>query len=329
MSAAQRVLGMIKRMPAPVVRMLAGKPLEIDGFRLDPNMQWLGNLAARRKQPITDLKKYRKIVSSMFKMLNGPRRPDVNVEDQSFLAPACELLIRIYEPKAADPSAPAILFFHQGGLVILDLDTCDTFCTILASESNARVISLDYRLCPEHEFPAAIEDALALWHHVQQHGDQLGINPGRVAVAGDSAGGLIASVLCQQVKTEGGAQPVGQLLIYPWVGTEHPQSGSVVSCAKTFPLSQDILEFFAETVFPDGEGADHPLANPIKTANRMKRPTEYNGYSIGQSKKTANRIKRPIEYNGQSNKTANRIKRPTEYNGQANKIANRIKRPTD
>ena len=267
MSSAQFVLGLIKRMPSPVVRMLAGKPLQIDGYTLNPNMQWLANLANRRKQPITDLNKYRKVVSDMFKMLNGPRRASVDVTDTRFTGPASELPIRIYRPDGVSDSAPAVLYFHQGGLVVLDLDTCDTFCTILASECRAQVISLDYRLCPEHDFPAPIDDALALWDHVQQHATDLGIDPNRVAVCGDSAGGLITSVVSQQLGDRGGVQPVAQVLIYPWVGTNQSATGSMASCAETFPLSREVLDYFGQQVFPDGVGADHPLANPLSAAD--------------------------------------------------------------
>ncbi len=185
MNSTQLILSVIKRLPSPMMRLLAGKPLEIDGYRLNPNMQWLGNLANRRKQPISDLNKYRKVVSGLLKMLNGPRRPNVSVEDNSFTGPDGPLPIRTYQPIGIKDCAPAILFFHQGGLVVLDLDTCDTFCTVLASECNAQVISLDYRLCPEHDFPAPIDDALSLWNYVQRQSASLGIDPNRIAVAGD------------------------------------------------------------------------------------------------------------------------------------------------
>jgi acetyl esterase len=273
MSGLKRFLSVIKRTPSPMLRLVTGEPLEIDGYRLNPQMHWLTKFANGRKKPITDLKKYRSVVGRLMKLLNGPRRENVRVEDTSFAGPGCELPIRIYTPQDSDHSAPAILFFHQGGLVLLDLDTCDTFCTILADECNARVISLDYRLCPENDFPAPIDDALALWDHVQQNAAQLGIDPMRVAVAGDSAGGLIASVLCQQRKAHDGTQPVGQLLIYPWVGTGHETSGSFVSCADTFPLSTEVMEYFAEQVFPGGEGADNPKANPLHATDLSGLPS--------------------------------------------------------
>ncbi len=263
MNGQKVLLSLFKHAPSPLLRMLSGQPLEIDGFRLDPNLQLLAHAAARRQPPFDDLNKYRAITSKAFKLLNGPRRGNVLVSDMSFIGPACELSTRIYQPQGIDDSSPAILYFHQGGLVLMDLDTGDTFCTILASECRCRVISLDYRRCPEHAFPAPIEDAMALWDHVQQNAPSLAIDPHRVAVAGDSAGGLISSVLCQQLKSRGGTEPVAQLLIYPWVTSVGEVSGSLVSCADTFPLSTAVMEYFMGQVFPDGKGMDNPLANPL------------------------------------------------------------------
>jgi acetyl esterase len=266
LGTARLFVGLVKQIPAPLLQRMIGKPLEIDGYRLNPQLQWLANLANRRQRAITDLTKYRSTVRKLFRLLSGSRRSDVVVADRSFAGPAGELSLRIYTPPGLREPSPAILYFHQGGLVLFDLEIGDSFCTIMASECQATVISLNYRLCPEHPFPAPIEDALALWNHVQQQAAEWGVDPHRVAVAGDSAGGLIAAVLCQQRQQIGGVQPVGQLLVYPWVSTGIEQTGSFVSCEHTFPLSRSIMEYFAQQVFPAGVGADSELANPLSAA---------------------------------------------------------------
>ncbi|MEC7163706.1 MAG: alpha/beta hydrolase, partial [Pseudomonadota bacterium] len=107
-----------------------------------------------------------------------------------------------------------------------------------------------------------IDDAMALWDHVQQNAESLNIDPARVAVAGDSAGGLISANMCHLLKARGGVQPAVQLLAYPWVSTDVTETGSMASCADTFPLTRETMDFFNTCVFPDGKMMDHALANP-------------------------------------------------------------------
>ncbi len=266
------ILRGLRAMPRPMVRLLGGNPLAIDGFTLDPSLQVLTKLAARRSMDGLSLQQRRSAARKLFRLLNAPRHRDVRVRDDTFprlvgSMPTESIPVRHYEPVGIGQHEPAILFFHQGGLVLLDLDTCDTFCTIMAAQCRARVISVDYRLCPEHPFPSAIDDALAAWEHVQQNAASLGIDPARVGIAGDSAGGFISAVVSQQLKLRHDAQPAAQLLIYPWVVTDNAPSGSMETCAETFPLSRETMEYFNGHVFTDGKGVDHPLANPLKTAD--------------------------------------------------------------
>ena len=187
-----------------------------------------------------------------------------------------ELRARIYTPKKATSTDPCILFFHQGGLVVMHHKTDDHFCSVMADECNAKVISLDYRLCPEHAFPAAIDDGLALWDYVHEKADELEIDARRVAVAGDSAGGLIASVMCQILRDKNlealTPQPAAQLLVYPWVSTDLESGGSLESCSEMFPLNSGIMALFNDTVFPGGKHIDHAWANPLHNKNLQKLP---------------------------------------------------------
>jgi acetyl esterase/lipase len=191
------------------------------------------------------------------------------------------LKARIYEPRHASNTDPAILFFHQGGLVIMHHLTDDWFCALLADICRAKVITLDYRLCPENEFPAAIEDGLALWDYVHEQAEPLGIDKRRIALAGDSAGGLIASVMCQVLRDKARAaddkpqkiaQPAAQLLIYPWVSTRIEETGSMQSCAEMFPLTRATMEMFNANVFPNDKNIDHDWANPLHNENLQKLP---------------------------------------------------------
>ena len=123
-----------------------------------------------------------------------------------------------------------MLFFHQGGLVIMDHLTDNHFCSLLAARCGALVFSLDYRLCPENTFPAPIEDAKALWEHVQACNNDYGVDPTRVALAGNSAGGLISSTLALILRDEGSRQPKALCLASPWVTTNDESQPSLSSC---------------------------------------------------------------------------------------------------
>jgi acetyl esterase/lipase len=124
--------------------------------------------------------------------------------------------LRIFSPvdAGAEP-LPALVFFHGGGWVAGDLETHDGLCRRLANASGCKVIAIGYRLAPEHLFPAAIEDGLAAVRWASQHAAELGIDPGRLAIGGDSAGGGIAAALCQILRNHGGPAIALQLLICP------------------------------------------------------------------------------------------------------------------
>ncbi len=261
MNIQKLILSVIRALPASLVGKMAGPPVEIDGYRMDAHIH-LASKSADLSAGDGGIEAYRAGAAAALAMTNGPPRRSVKWHDIEFAGPGGALTMRHYIPAQADDIQPAILFFHQGGLVILDLDTCHTFCTQLAEICRAQVFSLDYRLCPESTFPEPIDDAMALWDHVQQNAGSLNIDPTRVAVAGDSAGGLISANMCQLLKARGGVQAAAQLLAYPWVTTTIIESGSMVSCADTFPLTRDTMEFFNSYVFPDGRMIDHALANP-------------------------------------------------------------------
>ncbi len=125
--------------------------------------------------------------------------------------------LRLYRPKAeAEPgAAPVLVYFHGGGWVIGDLDTHDVLCRQLALESGGVVVAVDYRLGPEHRFPAAVDDCVAATRWVRNHAGELGLDPARLAVGGDSAGGNLAAVTCLALREAGDALPGFQLLIYP------------------------------------------------------------------------------------------------------------------
>jgi acetyl esterase/lipase len=152
-----------------------------------------------------------------------PRRsmhPELRVEDRAVPGPAGAIGVRIYWPPEHDgaqspPQSPVVLYFHGGGFVVGDLDTHDGSARQHAVGADAIVVSVDYRLAPEHPYPAAVEDAWAATTWVAEHGHEITADTTRIAVAGDSAGGTIAAVMAQQARDHAGPPITFQLLWYP------------------------------------------------------------------------------------------------------------------
>jgi acetyl esterase len=145
-----------------------------------------------------------------------PVHPDVRTENRTFNGPAGPIPIRVYWPLAdSAETLPIVVFLHGGGWSVGDLDTYDGEARNHAVGAGAVVVSVDYRLAPEHPYPAAVDDALAATQWVAAHAGELGADPGRLAVAGDSAGGNLATVVAQLARDAGGPPIRFQLLWYP------------------------------------------------------------------------------------------------------------------
>jgi acetyl esterase len=177
---------------------------------------------------------------------------------------------RLYVPLGAGvPPGPGILFFHGGGFVLGDLDSHDMLCRRLAEGSRCRVIAVDYRLAPENKFPSAHEDALAAWAWVQEKGGAVaGIDPARMAVAGDSAGGNLAAYLCQEMVRARGPKPAFQLLLYPLLQFADIRSKKMSPQESGFFISANLFEFFRGHYLPDPalcmDRRMSPLFSPIE-----------------------------------------------------------------
>ncbi|HEY4726893.1 MAG TPA: alpha/beta hydrolase [Actinomycetes bacterium] len=146
--------------------------------------------------------------------LNGPPAPVAAVADRRVPGPAGELPVRVYTPEG-EPPFPIVVFFHGGGWVVGTLDTYDPLCRALAAATPAVVVSVDYRLAPEHRWPAAVEDAYAATEWASRNAAALGGAQHRLAVAGDSAGGNLAAVVALGARDRGGPAIAFQLLVYP------------------------------------------------------------------------------------------------------------------
>src|SRR5437773_7525477 len=146
-----------------------------------------------------------------------PLEPVAAVEDRRIDGPNGEVPIRIYRPEGASPF-PALVYFHGGGWRMGSLDGWDPLCHYLANHGGCIVVSVDFRLAPEHKFPMGLEDAYAATRWVAEHGAEIGVDRGHVAVGGDSAGGNLAAVVPLLAKQRGGPRLVFQLLMSPVTG---------------------------------------------------------------------------------------------------------------
>ena len=265
MNIAQMITRSILSLPESMLAKFAGSPpLEIDGRRLDARMHFIGAQAARRPSLAKGTpQEARALARLAFKMTNARRERGIKVEEEKIPAADGALLaVRHYRPRGAEGVVPAILYFHMGGWVIGDLDTCDQLCSLLSARIGAHVVSLDYRLAPEHKFPQAMEDGFTAYQWLREQSDQLKIDLDHIAVGGDSAGGCMTAVLCQEMKRRSIPQPQAQLLIYPATDLT-ADSGSMISCGECQPLTQETMTWFGGHWFNDESERTNPLASPM------------------------------------------------------------------
>jgi acetyl esterase len=202
--------------------------------------------------------------------------PIGRIENVEAVGPDGPVPLRLYTPVAAGGSAlPALVYFHGGGFVLGDLDCFDSICRALADSSGCRIVSVDYRLAPEHPFPAAVEDCFAALKWIESNAASLGIDPNRVAVGGDSAGGNLAAVISQLAQANNGPHIALQMLIYP-ITTMRPDSPSSFAFSPTILRGPAINWFYSHYV-PDG-GEDHtddPRLSPLRSEDLSGLPPAY------------------------------------------------------
>ncbi len=193
--------------------------------------------------------------------MSGPPADLATVEDRMIPGPAGELAVRVYTPKG-DAPFPVVVFFHGGGFTIGSIETHDIVCQQLASGADAIVVSVEYRLAPEHPFPAAFDDAVAATQWIHDNARTLGGDPERLAVAGDSAGGNLAAGVSHHARDAGGPPIRFQLLIYPTVDARlgHP---SMKENAEALFLGEDTMSWFFDHYTPAREDRADPRVSPL------------------------------------------------------------------
>ncbi|MBM7771359.1 acetyl esterase [Actinokineospora baliensis] len=249
-------------LPRPIRRLIAGRPIRVDGQELALDAQFL--LALNRfvtgdgltaREPA----KSRADMVSSTRLIGGEPIEPVAVRALDLDG----IPARLYTPQSVSDNAPLLLFFHGGGWVIGNLDTHDNPCRFIAKHAEVKVLSVDYRLAPEHPFPAAVDDALAAFNWSVKHADSLGVDPTRIAVGGDSAGGNLAAVTALQASLTPGPRPAFQLLFYPGVdATVRRRSRDLF--ATGYLLTDNDIDWFLNHYGPDRSTRPDPRFSPLK-----------------------------------------------------------------
>ncbi len=200
----------------------------------------------------------------------GAPAPVKNVEDRGIPGPGGEIPVRIYTPASTEP-LPALVYFHGGGWVIGDLDTHDSTCRTLANSAQCVVVSVGYRLAPEHKFPAAVDDAYAATAWVADHAEEIGVDKRRVAVGGDSAGGNLAAVVALIARGKNAPRLAYQLLVYPITNYDF-ETESYRDNAEGHFLTRDAMKWYwAHYTRSEADGLD-PRSSPLRADDLVGLP---------------------------------------------------------
>jgi len=203
-----------------------------------------------------------------------PPFPVGAVHDLQIPGPGGTMGLRIYSPHG-EGTHPVVVFFHGSGFVVLDLDSHDDICRRLCVGASCVVVSVDYRLAPEHKFPAATDDCLAATRWAAEHAGAYGGDVTRMVVAGDSAGGCLAAVTALRIRDEGGPALRGQLMWYPVTDYPSKPPDSYGAYGSGFGLTHEGMLWFWDQYLPESSSASHPHASPLQMQTPVGLPSAY------------------------------------------------------
>jgi acetyl esterase len=269
-----RVARALLSLPDRVQLALAGgPPITRDGHVLDPQVQHMLAMARRLGRRMTHqlpVEQAREEMEINSLMLAPPSRPVEHVLDTMLPGPGGPIPARIYRPLRASHPTPALVYYHGGGFVCGSLRSHDAVCRILADDGRCVVVSVDYRLAPEHRFPAAPDDALAAFRQVAGRAEELGIDATRIAVGGDSAGGNLAAVVSLDTRGDR-VRPAFQLLVYPAVDLTM-SFPSIRSLGEGFFLERATMDWFVGHYTRTEADRTDPRASPLHAPDVREAP---------------------------------------------------------
>ncbi|MEO0883758.1 MAG: alpha/beta hydrolase [Pseudomonadota bacterium] len=253
---------LLKLPPSWLVRMSGGKPVEIGGRTLDPYFQFIAH-GARNQPGVSALtaQQFRQASADALAMLAAPMEPGISAEDVSLKAPGRDIPARLYRPADQNPEHPILVYMHMGGGVIGDLETCHAFCSLLSDAIKAPVLSVEYRLAPEHKFPAGLDDCLFAYDWALKNAQTYGAPPAMAAIGGDSMGGNFAAIIAQESKRQQKPVPALQLLIYPATDIETKRASHTVY-GDCYPLTTELMDWFMGHYLNDDQDQTDPRISP-------------------------------------------------------------------
>lgn len=258
--------------PAFVAKLLGKRRRVVHGIALDPTVQLSLDLFKLTGRPTMDKlppEAARRELAKLVPIADLAPRPLLDVQDRTIPGPAGAMPIRIYRDQPG--IRPALVYIHGGGFVVGGLDTHDPPLRELAHQSGCVIVALDYRLAPEHPFPAALDDAIAALGWVQSHATELQVDPARIAMGGDSAGGNLTAATCHELRRTGRQLPAAQLLIYPAVDM-HNLAPSRTTYATGYFLNRELIDMFVTAYVPSPEMTADPRVSPLLATDFAGQP---------------------------------------------------------
>jgi acetyl esterase len=243
---------------------------------LDPRAREIVDAMAAAFPPVdftrSGTENRRLVKEAAAKVIPEAPEPVGSVVDRELPGPLGPIPVRVYRPLAAGPEPlPIVAFFHGGGWVVCDLDSHDGICRALANASGCLVVSVDYRLAPEHRFPAPAEDAYAALCWLGAHAALVGGDPARLAVAGDSAGGNLAAVAALMARDRGGPALGLQVLVYPVTDFRFDTPSHLGTGDGYFLKSDEVRYYWMEYLACEADGAS-PYASPLRAESLRALP---------------------------------------------------------
>ncbi len=254
----------LSRSTESLLKESGGEARVVRGMTLDPRLQFLEAQSRARAIPWDQQtpQRLRAQTEAMSELFGGSSVGGVRVERVYVTGRSHSVPCRLYLPTVRDNAAAMLVYFHFGGGVVGSLETCNRLCGLIAKEAGAPVLSVDYRLAPEHKFPAGLEDATAAYLWAVENAARYGAPVGKAALGGDSMGGNFAAVIAQaQRKTKA---PVMQLLIYPGLDLVS-ETPSMHDFADAFPLTAETVDFFMKHYLPETADPSDSRISPGRT----------------------------------------------------------------